>query len=110
MIRRPPRSTLFPYTTLFRSLHIRLGYTFSASFIDYILGFKFAGHPWLIWLVGLAFFTLYFVVFYFTIKLFNIHTPGREEEDSSSPKFDNIQGTEKAKRVLLAIEIGRASC
>ncbi|MCD3195628.1 PTS transporter subunit EIIC [Clostridium botulinum C] len=84
-------------------LHIRLGYTFSASFIDYILGFKFAGHPWLIWLVGLAFFALYFVVFYFTIKLFNIHTPGREEEDSSSPKFDNIQGTEKAKRVLLAI-------
>src|SRR2546426_1392963 len=25
MIRRPPRSTLFPYTTLFRSLLIRLG-------------------------------------------------------------------------------------
>src|SRR5258708_31215623 len=24
MIRRPPRSTLFPYTTLFRSLHPRL--------------------------------------------------------------------------------------
>src|SRR3712207_7490694 len=25
MIRRPPRSTLFPYTTLFRSLHFLLG-------------------------------------------------------------------------------------
>src|SRR3712207_7578214 len=25
MIRRPPRSTLFPYTTLFRSLMVRLG-------------------------------------------------------------------------------------
>src|SRR2546430_9302495 len=25
MIRRPPRSTLFPYTTLFRSLLLRLG-------------------------------------------------------------------------------------
>src|SRR2546430_3801445 len=25
MIRRPPRSTLFPYTTLFRSLFVRLG-------------------------------------------------------------------------------------
>src|SRR5258708_22671412 len=24
MIRRPPRSTLFPYTTLFRSLHLSL--------------------------------------------------------------------------------------
>src|SRR3989449_7676419 len=26
MIRRPPRSTLFPYTTLFRSLHHRNGF------------------------------------------------------------------------------------
>src|SRR6202012_6193214 len=25
MIRRPPRSTLFPYTTLFRSMHIKKG-------------------------------------------------------------------------------------
>src|SRR2546422_10611284 len=25
MIRRPPRSTLFPYTTLFRSRHVRRG-------------------------------------------------------------------------------------
>src|SRR2546429_2165386 len=25
MIRRPPRSTLFPYTTLFRSLHLAVG-------------------------------------------------------------------------------------
>src|SRR2546430_12601628 len=25
MIRRPPRSTLFPYTTLFRSLHVTQG-------------------------------------------------------------------------------------
>src|SRR2546422_6398953 len=25
MIRRPPRSTLFPYTTLFRSIHLLLG-------------------------------------------------------------------------------------
>src|SRR5689334_24013895 len=26
MIRRPPRSTLFPYTTLFRSVQIPIGY------------------------------------------------------------------------------------
>src|SRR3712207_8343839 len=26
MIRRPPRSTLFPYTTLFRSFSVRLGH------------------------------------------------------------------------------------
>src|SRR5258708_21546834 len=27
MIRRPPRSTLFPYTTLFRSLYLKMGAT-----------------------------------------------------------------------------------
>src|SRR5260370_27864297 len=37
MIRRPPRSTLFPYTTLFRSPPGRDGGWFRAA----------AGHPWL---------------------------------------------------------------
>src|SRR3712207_8198856 len=32
MIRRPPRSTLFPYTTLFRSIYIDLDTTFTAYF------------------------------------------------------------------------------
>src|SRR5687768_17726566 len=32
MIRRPPRSTLFPYTTLFRSVHeMRKGFAFHIS-------------------------------------------------------------------------------
>src|SRR3989442_4266433 len=31
MIRRPPRSTLFPYTTLFRSLEIVQGHLFGVS-------------------------------------------------------------------------------
>src|SRR5436190_6311564 len=34
MIRRPPRSTLFPYTTLFRSLYIR---TMPISHIEHFL-------------------------------------------------------------------------
>src|SRR5258708_19075473 len=33
MIRRPPRSTLFPYTTLFRSIVMRLNYVQKA--VDY---------------------------------------------------------------------------
>src|SRR2546427_1156485 len=32
MIRRPPRSTLFPYTTLFRSLHSHPGCFLSATY------------------------------------------------------------------------------
>src|SRR2546422_11525560 len=34
MIRRPPRSTLFPYTTLFRSLEFRL--RDAADFLDHL--------------------------------------------------------------------------
>jgi glucose-specific phosphotransferase system IIA component len=84
-------------------LNIRLGYTFSASFIDYLLGYKFAGHPLLIWIVGLAFFVLYFVVFYFTIKLLDLKTPGREDEDTAAIKPINSKGLEKAAMVLEAI-------
>ncbi|KHD37661.1 PTS glucose transporter subunit IIA [Clostridium acetobutylicum] len=84
-------------------LHIRLGYTFSASFIDYVLGFKYAGHPLLIWLVGIGFFVLYFVVFYFTIKAMNIKTPGREDDDAEGVKKINVKGKAKAAKVLEAI-------
>ncbi|OPJ64126.1 glucose PTS transporter subunit IIA [Clostridium oryzae] len=84
-------------------LNIRLGYTFSASFIDYVLGFKYAGNRWLIWPVGIAYFALYFIVFYFSIRAFNIKTPGREDEDTTAVKPINAQGSEKAVRVLEAI-------
>lgn len=84
-------------------LKIRLGYTFSASFIDYLLGFKYAGNPWLIWIVGLAFFALYFVVFYTTIRALNIKTPGREDEDIDVEMPRNIKGSERALKVLEAI-------
>lgn len=84
-------------------LHIRLGYTFSASFIDYLLGFKFAGHPWLIWPVGIAFFALYFVVFYFTIKAMDIKTPGREDEDSEEVPALGVKGSERAAKILEAL-------
>ncbi|MBP2031343.1 PTS system glucose-specific IIC component [Clostridium algifaecis] len=84
-------------------LHIRLGYTFSASFIDYVLGFKYSQNPWLIWPVGIAFFALYFVVFYFTIKAMNIKTPGREDDYEEEVEHINVKGSAKALKVLEAI-------
>src|SRR5690349_22449314 len=35
MIRRPPRSTLFPYTTLFRSPHLRSAITYLVPFLAF---------------------------------------------------------------------------
>lgn len=72
-------------------LNVRLGYTFSASFIDYILGYTYAEKPLLLWIIGPLFFGLYFVVFYFTIKLKNFQTPGREEaQDKINHRHDEI--------------------
>src|SRR3712207_8855001 len=48
MIRRPPRSTLFPYTTLFRSLRFRHRYEVDPKYIDVLdrHGLVFSGkHP-----------------------------------------------------------------
>lgn len=86
-------------------LHIRLGYTFSASMIDYLLGFKYAGNPWLIWPVGIAYFAIYFAVFYFGIKMFNLKTPGRDDDDDDDAASVplNIPVSERAEKVLEAI-------
>lgn len=83
-------------------LHIRLGYTFSASAIDYVLAYKFAENPTLIWPIGILYFSTYFLVFYFTIKKMNIKTPGREDEEFSSDNI-NAAGSERAAMILEAV-------
>src|SRR5258707_11344642 len=45
MIRRPPRSTLFPYTTLFRSLLANTGTYIDAPFHRYEGGKDVAAYP-----------------------------------------------------------------
>src|SRR2546422_3778762 len=49
MIRRPPRSTLFPYTTLFRSdagVHERIAGSAGALTVGDDLGDRIDGHAW----------------------------------------------------------------
>jgi PTS system N-acetylglucosamine-specific IIC component len=64
------------------ALGIRDGFTFSAGLIDYLLNRNYATHGWWLLPIGLAFAILYFFVFYFSIKMFNIKTPGREDDDT----------------------------
>ena len=67
------------------ALGIRDGFTFSAGAIDYVLNRNYATHGWWLIPIGLVFGVIYFVVFYFSIKAFDIKTPGREDEDASGP-------------------------
>lgn len=64
-------------------LPVRMGFGFSGGFVDLVLGWMnpMAQNPWLIPVMGLFWFGIYFVVFYFFIKRFNLKTPGREDDD-----------------------------
>ncbi|SCK02188.1 EIICBA-Glc 2 [uncultured Clostridium sp.] len=62
-------------------LGMRHGYSFSAGLIDYLLNFNLAENPIGLLGVGLVIGFVYFIIFYICIMKFNLHTPGREEEE-----------------------------
>lgn len=61
-------------------LGIRHGFSFSAGAIDYLLNMGLATKGWLLLPIGLAVGALYFFLFIFFIKKFDIKTPGREDD------------------------------
>jgi PTS system N-acetylglucosamine-specific IIC component len=65
---------------LTNALGINDGFGFSAGFFDYALNFNIADRP--LWLIpiGLAYAAVYYVLFRFVIRRWNLRTPGREEE------------------------------
>src|SRR4051812_46727697 len=58
-------------------LHVKLGFTFSAGVIDYIISYRLSTNGWLLIPVGLAYFAIYYFLFSFAIRKFNLATPGR---------------------------------
>ncbi|WP_052091164.1 PTS transporter subunit EIIC [Modestobacter caceresii] len=65
---------------LTNALGIHDGFTFSAGAIDYLLNFGIATRP--LWLIpiGLVYAVIYYVLFRFVIRKWNLRTPGREED------------------------------
>lgn len=61
------------------ALNIHLGFTFSGGFIDMILGWGKSTNGWMVFPVGLAYAVIYYTVFNFCIRRFNLKTPGRED-------------------------------
>jgi PTS system N-acetylglucosamine-specific IIC component len=66
---------------LVNALGIKDGFGFSAGLFDYVLNFNIATRPLLLVLIGLCYAALYYVVFRFVIRRWNLRTPGREDED-----------------------------
>ncbi len=61
------------------ALNIHLGFTFSGGFIDMILGWGKSTNGWRVLPVGLVYGLIYYGVFSFCIRRFNLKTPGRED-------------------------------
>src|ERR1044072_4647802 len=62
---------------LMDALGVHLGFGFSAGLFDYVLNFKLATRPWLLIPVGLAYFAVYYWLFRFFIRRFDLKTLGR---------------------------------
>lgn len=63
-------------------LGIHDGFSFSAGAVDYIVNFSAAQKPLLLIPIGLVYGAIYFFLFYFAIKKFDLQTPGRTDEDA----------------------------
>jgi len=63
---------------LMHVLDVRLGFTFSAGMFDFLLSYGKGHNGWLALPVGAAYFVVYYGLFSFFIRRFNLATMGRE--------------------------------
>ena len=64
---------------LMNALDVKLGFGFSAGLFDYVLNFSLATRPWLLLPIGAVYALLYYGLFRFFIRRFDLTTPGREK-------------------------------
>lgn len=85
------------------SLNWIAGFGFSAGLVDFVLSIKNpnANRPVMLLVLGLVFFVVYYVVFSQAIRMFNIKTPGREEDDDTAV-IKNFKGGSSSNADLAA--------
>lgn len=78
------------FTTVTVALGFRAGFSFSAGLTDLIFSASLpaAAKTWLILPLGVAAFVIFFLVFYFAIKKFDLKTPGREDDQDGELKIE----------------------
>ena len=72
------------------AMGLRHGFAFSAGLIDYFLNFGLAERPIELLIVAAIFFLVYFLIFFIIIEIFNLKTPGREDQVGLSASSDEI--------------------
>ncbi|WP_319370503.1 glucose-specific PTS transporter subunit IIBC [uncultured Ilyobacter sp.] len=89
---------------LMNILNVRIGMTFSGGLIDFIsFGVLPNKTPWyLVIVVGAVYFVVYYVLFTFFIKKFDLKTPGREDEEEVASEI-KLSENEVAVLVIAAL-------
>lgn len=64
---------------LMNALDVKLGFGFSAGLFDYVLNYSLATRPWMLLPIGAVYALLYYGLFRFFIRRFDLSTPGREK-------------------------------
>jgi len=85
-------------------LGTRCGFGFSAGFIDYVLSFNISTKPILLFVIGIAYGVVYYVIFRYFIRKYDLPTPGRiEGEVTDAAASGEIEISEKAERILAGL-------
>ena len=93
------------FTMITVALGFRAGFSFSAGAMDLLFSSSLpaAAKTWLIIPLGIAAFIVFYIVFYFAIKKWDLKTPGREDDDVEAEKkavLTNHDYTAVAKTIL----------
>ena len=93
------------FTMITVALGFRAGFSFSAGAMDLLFSSSLpaAAKTWLIIPLGIAAFIVFYIVFYFAIKKWDLKTPGREDDDVEAEKkavLSNNDYTAVAKTIL----------
>lgn len=84
------------------ALDIKHGFTFSHGLIDYLVLFPQSQRALLLPVIGIAWAGLYYGVFSFAIRHFNLQTPGREVESEESGVARSLSGDSFARQLVRA--------
>ncbi|MEJ8673516.1 N-acetylglucosamine-specific PTS transporter subunit IIBC [Chromobacterium amazonense] len=86
---------------IMQTLGVKLGFGFSAGLFDYVINYGIATKPLLLLPVGAVYFAVYYALFVFFIKKFDLKTPGRE--DVAVAVADVAAGTGRARAFIDAL-------
>lgn len=86
-----------------------VGYTFSQGGIDFALFYAMDTKPWMVFVLGPVYAVVYYVVFRFFITVFNMKTPGREDDAGQTPQEAAHADDKMKKAAALVAAFGGAA-